>query len=209
MNKRNDVLKINSKKSFGFYLIFKRIMDICLTLIFSPVILLLVILFALLVKIDSKGPAFYSQYRLGLDGKEFKLYKLRSMKIDSESETGAIWAGKNDPRITKIGKFIRKTRIDELPQFLNVFAGQMSIIGPRPERKILSDKFLDDIPNFEDRLAVKPGLTGLAQINGGYENSPSEKLKLDLKYIQDFSFKQDVKIFFKTFSVIFSGDGAR
>lgn len=191
------------------YSFLKRVFDLFLTILFSPVIIIIIAIFAIIIKIDSEGPAFYSQDRLGLNGKEFKVVKLRSMKLNAEATTGAVWAEKDDPRITKVGKFIRKTRVDELPQFFNVFLGQMSIIGPRPERKVFSDEFVKTIPNFEDRLAVKPGLTGLAQISGGYEMSPSEKLELDLKYINNFSFKQDLKIFFKTFGVLLTGDGAR
>lgn len=187
----------------------KRFFDLFLTVVFSPIIILIIAVFAVVIKIDSKGPAFYNQARLGLNGKEFKVVKLRSMRLNAEADTGAVWAEKDDPRITKVGKFIRKTRIDELPQFLNVFLGQMSIVGPRPERKVFSDEFLKTIPNFEDRLVVKPGLTGLAQISGGYEMSPLEKLDLDLTYIDNFSFKQDFKIFFKTFGVLLTGNGAR
>lgn len=194
---------------FGMYKYIKRGLDICLTLLAAPFLLLIIAVFALIIKLDSQGPAFYSQYRLGKNGVEFKIYKLRSMKIDAELDSGAVWAEKDDPRITKVGKFIRKVRIDELPQFLNVLIGNMSIIGPRPERKVFSDQFLEFVPNFEERLKVKPGITGLAQINGGYENSPADKLIFDLEYIENFSFKQDLKIFFKTFSVLLTGDGAR
>lgn len=191
------------------YSFWKRVFDLFLTILFSPVIIIIIAIFAIVIKIESEGPAFYSQDRLGLNGKEFKVVKLRSMKLNAEAATGAVWAEKDDPRITKVGKFIRKTRVDELPQFFNVFLGQMSIIGPRPERKVFSDEFVKTIPNFEDRLVVKPGLTGLAQISGGYEMTPSEKLTLDLEYINNFSFKQDLKIFFKTFGVLLTGEGAR
>lgn len=208
MEKEFQTDKINITNKRGYDLL-KRFLDLFLTIVFLPIISLIIFFFAILVKIDSEGPAFYSQDRLGLDGKEFRVVKLRSMRLNAEASTGAVWAEKDDPRITKVGKFIRKTRVDELPQFLNVLLGQMSIIGPRPERKIFSDEFVKTIPNFEERLAVKPGLTGLAQISGGYEMSPSEKLALDLEYINNFSFKQDFKIFFKTFGVLLTGDGAR
>ena len=122
---------------------------------------------------------------------------------------GAQWADKNDKRITGIGKFIRKTRIDELPQLINVYKGEMSFIGPRPERKIFIDEFLKAIPDFNDRLLVKPGLTGWAQVNGGYEITPQEKLELDMYYIENRSFLLDLKIIFKTIKIIFTGEGAR
>lgn len=205
MESKNKIVT-NFDSSYNYV---KRGFDIILTLLASPFLLVIIIVFAIIIKIDSKGPAFYSQYRLGKNGIEFKIYKLRSMKTDAEIDSGAVWAEKDDPRITKVGKFIRKVRIDELPQFFNVLIGDMSIIGPRPERKVFSDEFCKYIPNFEDRLQVKPGITGLAQINGGYEHSPEDKLKFDIEYINNYSFKQDLMIFLKTFSVLLTGDGAR
>lgn len=191
------------------YLYIKRIFDILLTIIGSPIIIFLIIVFGIFIKLDSKGPIFYKQDRLGKNGVEFKVYKLRSMRVDAESKTGAVWAEKNDPRITKMGAFVRKTRIDELPQFFNVLIGNMSIIGPRPERKVFSDEFSKKIPEFPQRLIVKPGITGLAQINGGYDLTPQQKLDFDLEYINSLSFKNDFKIFIRTFSVLFTGNGAR
>lgn len=191
------------------YLAVKRFFDIFITILGMPFILLLILIFGLWVKLDTKGPIFYKQERLGKNGKEFHVYKLRSMTFDAESKTGAVWAQKNDPRVTKAGTFIRKTRIDELPQFFNVLLGDMSIIGPRPERKIFSEEFSKKIPQFPQRLVVKPGITGLAQVSGGYDLTPEEKLAFDLSYINNLSLANDVKIFIKTFSVIFTGSGAR
>lgn len=191
------------------YVYLKRFFDIILTLLFSPIIILIVVIFAIIVKLDSKGPAFYTQLRVGQAGKEFKIYKLRSMRVDAEVNTGAVWAEKNDPRITKVGRFIRKVRIDELPQFLNVLIGDMSIIGPRPERKDLTDQFEDEIPGFKQRLLVKPGITGWAQVNGGYDITPAEKLVFDREYLDKFSLKQDIVIIFKTIRVVLTGSGAR
>ena len=131
------------------------------------------------------------------------------MKTDAEKIGGAQWAEKDDPRITKIGRFIRKTRIDELPQLVNILKGDMSLIGPRPERPELTYEFEQDIPGFIDRLLVKPGLTGWAQVNGGYDITPAEKLVLDLEYINNRSIMLDMKIILKTAKVVLTGDGAR
>ncbi|QIK86863.1 sugar transferase [Erysipelothrix sp. HDW6B] len=201
----NEEIKV---KPTGF-LVFKRIADVVLTILASPFIIILVAIFAVAVKVDSKGPAFYTQMRIGKGQKEFKIYKLRSMRIDAESDTGAVWAEKDDPRVTKVGRFIRKVRIDELPQFLNVLIGDMSIIGPRPERADLTWQFEKEIPGFINRLSIRPGITGWAQVNGGYDISPAEKLAYDTVYINNMSLKQDMVIVGKTIGVIFTGDGAR
>ncbi len=157
---------------------------------------------------ETPGSPFYVQERIGKNGKRFKMVKLRSMTIDAEKE-GAKWAEVNDPRITHVGAFIRKTRIDELPQLVNILKGDMSIVGPRPERPFFTAQFNKEIKGFENRLVVKPGLTGLAQVSGGYDISPSEKLKYDLAYIQNLTFSLEVKIILKTFKVILTGEGAR
>ena len=136
------------------------------------------------------------------------MYKVRSMRMDAE-KNGAQWAEKNDPRVTKVGKFIRKTRIDEIPQLYNVLKGDMTFVGPRPEREVFYKEFEKDISNFRERLKVKPGVTGYAQVHGGYDVTPAEKLELDLYYIEHMSVGMDLKMIFKTVSVIFTGDGAR
>ena len=148
------------------------------------------------------------QERVGLNGQKFIMYKLRSMYLDAE-KNGYQWAEKNDPRITKIGHFIRRTRIDEFPQIINIIKGEMSIIGPRPERPEFINEFLKDIPNFNERLAVRPGITGWAQVNGGYELTPKDKLVYDLFYINHESIKLDFLILLKTIKVIFTGHGSR
>ena len=158
--------------------------------------------------LESPGNPFYVQSRMGLMGKEFNLIKLRSMRTDAE-KNGAQWADKNDPRITKVGRFIRKTRIDELPQIFNVLKGDMSIIGPRPERQIFVEEFVKYIPDFPKRLEVKPGLTGWAQVNGGYEILPEQKLELDLYYINNKSLILDILIILKTIQIVLTGEGAR
>lgn len=196
---------IENKKKYTYI---KRQLDFLLALIAIVLTTPIVISTAILIRIESKGPAFFKQKRLGLNGKEFNVIKLRSMRIDAE-KNGAQWASKNDSRVTRIGAFIRKTRIDELPQLWNILKGDMSLVGPRPERPIFADKFTKEIPGFEKRLMVKPGLTGWAQVNGGYDITPKEKLYLDLYYIQNRSLKLDTVIVMKTFKVVLTGDGAR
>lgn len=184
--------------------IFEIILAICGILILSPVLIII----SILIKIDSKGPIIYSQERLGINGKRFRVLKFRSMVVDAE-KGGPQWAKKDDNRVTKFGHFIRKTRIDELPQLLNVLRGDMGIIGPRPERPIFTDKFSEEIPNFRDRLVVRPGLTGWAQVNGGYDITPREKFELDMYYIRNMSILLDMKILVKTVKVVITGEGAR
>ncbi|MGG0510594.1 sugar transferase [Priestia megaterium] len=200
-----DVLK----KEFPlFYLLCKRVCDIAISLMALVVLLPVILLFALIVMIETPGSPFFLQERLGQSGRAFTIMKLRSMYSDAE-KNGAQWAVKNDSRVTKVGKLIRQTRIDELPQLWNVLKGDMSIVGPRPERAVFIEEFQKTLPAFSQRLAVKPGLTGWAQINGGYELTPAEKLELDLYYIQHTNIRFDVKIMIKTLRVIVTGDGSR
>lgn len=190
------------------YNVYSRILDICLSLIGLIIGIPLVIIFGILIKLEDKGPIIYKQERVGKHGKLFNVYKLRSMRVDAE-KYGAQWAQDNDPRILKVGNFIRKTRIDEIPQLFNILKGDMSIIGPRPERPMFTMQFNDDIDGFINRLLVKPGLTGWAQVNGGYEMTPEEKLKWDLDYIQNRNIFIDIKIIFRTVNVVLTGEGAR
>ncbi|ALC89555.1 UDP-phosphate N-acetylgalactosaminyl-1-phosphate transferase [Bacillus sp. FJAT-18017] len=190
------------------YLYLKRIIDIVIGGIGIVLSLPVILLFALLIILETPGSPFYFQERVGQNGRTFKIIKLRSMRIDAEKQ-GARWAAKCDPRVTRVGAFIRKTRIDELPQLLLVLKGDMSIVGPRPERPVFVKKFNQEIAGFEKRLLVKPGLTGLAQVNGGYDITPEEKLQYDLEYIQKLTFKFEMKIMMKTFKILFTGEGAR
>lgn len=190
-------------------LIGKRVCDIIFGIIFGIISLPIIFVFGILIKATSKGPVFFKQQRVGYMGKPITIIKLRSMKNNAEKKTGAVWATKDDPRVTKVGHFMRKTRIDELPQFWSILKGDMSLVGPRPERFALTEKFTKKWPDFPQRLRIIPGLTGCAQIHGGYELKPNEKCKLDNYYIEHYSLGLDFKIAFKTFKIILTGDGAR
>lgn len=192
----------------AIYYVLKRFIDIILSIVGLIVGIPLMLFFALLIILESPGSPLYSQERVGKDGKIFTLYKLRSMKLNAEIN-GEQWADKEDPRVTKVGKLIRKTRIDEIPQIFNVLKGHMSVVGPRPERPNFTIQFNEEIPGFINRTLVMPGLTGWAQVNGGYDMSPKEKLEYDMEYIQKKSIKLDLLIILKTFRVLFTGEGAR
>jgi len=185
----------------------KRFFDIIFSLIGLIIALPIMIIFSILIVLETPGSPIYSQERVGRNGKHFKIYKLRSMYKDAEAN-GAQWAEEDDPRVTKVGRFMRKTRIDELPQLFNILKGDMSIVGPRPERPIFTYQFNEEIPGFINRLRVKPGLTGWAQVNGGYELTPAEKLEYDLYYIENRSMWLDIKIILKTVKIVLTGDGA-
>ena len=181
-------------------------------LIFSLLLLIIAvpicILACIAIYVELRVNPIYTQKRVGLNGRVFKIYKLRSMYIDAEKD-GPKWASENDERITKIGRIIRKTRIDELPQLVNILKRDMSFIGPRPERPEFIKEFIKYIPDFNDRLLVKPGITGWAQVNGGYSLTPKEKLEFDKYYIKNRGFKLDLLILIKTIIVIFTRHGAR
>lgn len=187
---------------------FKRLTDFFLSIVLLIPAIPICLISAIFIILETNGNPLYVQERVGLNGDKFKIYKLRSMYSDAEKD-GHKWAEKEDSRITKVGSIIRKTRIDELPQLINIIKGEMAIIGPRPERPEFIEEFLKEIPDFNDRLAVKPGITGWAQVNGGYELSPKEKLKYDQYYIEHENFKLDVLILFKTIKVVFTGEGSR
>lgn len=162
---------------------------------------------ALLVRLDDGGPVFYTQTRVGQNGKLFKLYKLRTMKVDAEGDQPR-WAVKDDPRVTRVGRLLRRTRLDELPQFYNVFVGQMSLVGPRPERPDFAAHLSQSIPYFNERHLVKPGLTGWAQINFHYTSSIQDakrKLQFDLYYVKNMSIELDLMILLRTLGVFLRG----
>ena len=184
---------------YGWNIIIKRSLDI----VFSSFILILLspfmLIIALLIKLTSAGPVFYKQERMGLDGKIFNMIKFRTMLVNAEAETGPVWASKDDPRCTNIGKFLRMTSMDELPQFFNVLKGNMSIVGPRPERPVLIENFRDKIPKYMLRHKMKAGITGWAQVNGWRGSTSLEKrIEYDLYYIENWSLYLDLKIIWLT-----------
>ena len=191
---------------------FKRLADILLSVLGLILAAPLMIVVTILIKIDSQGPVFYRQQRVGQNGKRFTLTKFRSMRDDAEAVTGPIFADKDDLRITRVGRVLRTTRVDELPQLLNVLRGEMSFVGPRPERPFFVEQFAKDIPYYTQRLSVKPGLTGWAQVcysYGATVEDAVEKLRLDLYYIKHVSLILDLFIIMKTLKIIVLGKGAR
>jgi len=188
----------------------KRLMDIVLSSILLIVSFPVTFLFAIVIKLDSKGPIFYRQERMGLNGKVFKIVKFRTMVQNAEKGTGPVWSTKGDSRITKVGKFIRKVRIDEIPQCINVLKGDMSFVGPRPERPFFVEKLSKEIPLYKRRLKVRPGITGWAQVKHKYDETIDDvkmKLRYDLFYIENMSLRMDFKIIFRTIFVVLFGKG--
>lgn len=180
----------------------KRTIDVLISLIVTVIALPILLLVALAIKVEDRGPVFYTQERVTRGGKVFKILKFRSMIVDAEKDGLSIPATGGDPRITKVGRFIRATRIDELPQILNILKGDMSIVGPRPERVEHVEKYSKEIPEFEYRLKVKGGLTGYAQIYGKYNTSAYDKLRLDMLYIENYSVALDIKLILLTLRVM-------
>ena len=181
----------------------KRLLDILISLIALPFVLLTIIIFGPIIFFTDRGPIFYCGKRIGRNGKPFKMIKFRSMKVnapDIRLEDGSTYNGEDDPRVTKIGKFLRKTSIDELPQFLNVFVGQMSLIGPRPDPLDWLDKYPEDIKVF---LTVRPGITGYSQAYFRNSADGYEKMQNDAYYAKNLSFWLDIKVFFKTLGTVF------
>lgn len=191
-------------------LVVKRTIDVFFSLVILLGFLPLWFLIAVLIKIDSKGPIFYTQERVGKDGKVFKIIKFRSMVAAAERATGPVWAQDNDPRVTYVGRVLRKLRLDEIPQFLNILDGDMSLVGPRPERPFFVEQLKKEIPLYTRRLRIRPGLTGWAQVKGVYDQSiehVKQKLEYDLFYIENMSFRMDLKIILNTIYVMLKGKG--
>ena len=202
----DDIGKVYNRSA---YCAVKRMFDIIMSLIAIIVLAVPMIIIAIAIKITSDGTVLYKQERLGLDGKPFMIVKFRTMDMDAEA-SGARWsAGDDDPRIFPLGRFLRKTRLDELPQLWNILKGELSIVGPRPERECFYKEFETYIHGFSNRLKVKPGLTGLAQVNGGYDLKPEEKIVFDMEYIRERSVLMDLGIILKTVGVVVFGRGAK
>ncbi|MBR97820.1 MAG: UDP-phosphate N-acetylgalactosaminyl-1-phosphate transferase [Dehalococcoidia bacterium] len=176
----------------------KRLFDLILlsisNVLLFPLLLLAVVTLSILIKLEDRGPVLYTQKRIGLNGKVFNLYKFRSMKVNAEQLTGPVLSSQFDQRQTNIGTFMRKRALDEIPQLYNLWNGDMSIVGPRPERPELVEKIIEDLPEFIARQTVKPGLTGLAQIRGKYSSDPGVKLMHDQAYIHNMTPMVDIKI---------------
>ncbi|WNC13342.1 sugar transferase [Brevibacillus brevis] len=202
------VLSIQPPRFVPGKLLVKRSFDIAVSslmlILLSPVML---ILYAL-IKVTSPGPAIFKQERLGEGGRSYMIYKFRSMVPDAEKATGPVLAADGDPRITRIGKFMRSTRLDEIPQLFNVLKGEMSLVGPRPERPFFIRQFQESIPDYTYRLSVKPGITGLAQILANYSTKVEDKLRFDILYVKTYSFVLDIKILLQTIRVVLQREQA-
>lgn len=221
-------------RKLAIYNFLKRTLDIFGAILGLILTLPVWLIVPILIKLDSPGSVFYTQTRVGINrrkrerrsyqdadakenrkadrrsdnncGRQFKVYKFRTMVNDAESKTGPVWATKNDSRITKLGSFLRKTRLDEIPQFINVLKGEMALVGPRPERPKFVKELKDEVKDYTKRLEVKPGITGLAQVTSGYDDSISAvktKVELDMEYINNRSIWLEIKILFKTVLVVF------
>ena len=187
--------------------VFKRVFDIIIALIAMPFLGILLLIVGPMIYFEDKGPIFYNAPRVGKNGVEFKMYKLRSMKVNAPDlvmADGSTYNGEDDPRLTKVGSWLRKTSMDEMPQFINVLIGDMSVIGPRPDLKRETELYEG---NEGDKLLVRPGITGYAAVYGRNSIPWKERLKLDVYYVEHLSFMLDAKVFFKTFSTIFKQEG--
>lgn len=202
------VLSVQPPGLTAAQLFLKRVFDVIvssfLIIVLSPIMLVLFVL----VPLTSKGPAIFKQERMGRNGKEYLIYKFRSMVHDAEKKTGPTLATDNDPRITPLGRFIRATRLDEIPQLFNVLKGDMSLVGPRPERAFFIEQFCESIPDYTYRMSVKPGITGLAQVMAKYSTTVEDKLRFDLMYVRNYSLALDIKILLQTLRVVFQWEAS-
>ena len=204
------LIEVNFQESTWSSSGMKRLLDFILSSVAIISLVPFSILVGIIIKLTSKGPIIYSQERLGYSGLPYNIYKFRSMVVDAEDESGPVWALDNDPRITSVGKILRKYRIDELPQLINVFLGQMSLVGPRPERPYFIEKLKEKFPLYERRFRVRPGITGWSQIKHPSdlkEEDVRQKLRYDFYYIENLSFNLDLKILINTIVVVLSGRG--
>ena len=193
------IISLQDTPLYGWNIVIKRATDVIVSIIALIIILPLMVLIAALIKLASPGPVFYKQERMGIGGDTFQMLKFRTMRTDAEKATGPVWARKDDPRSTKLGSFLRKTSLDELPQFINVFKGDMSIVGPRPERPVFIEDFRKKIPKYMLRHKMKAGITGWAQVNGWRGNTSLERrIECDLFYIENWSLLLDIKIMWLT-----------
>lgn len=203
------IMSLQSSPLYGWDRVFKRIFDLILGTLILVIISPILLIIGLLIKLTSEGPIFYRQERVGMDGHIFQMLKFRTMRVDSEKETGPVWAKENDPRRTKVGTFLRKISLDELPQLFNVLKGEMSVVGPRPERPNFVEEFRNRIPLYMLRHKIKAGMTGWAQINGWRGNTSLEKrIEHDLYYIQNWSIGFDLRILLMTLWRGFSSKSA-
>lgn len=188
---------------------YKRPFDLSILLVSHllalPVWITLWMVIPLTIWLDDRGPIFYRQVRVGKNGKEFKVWKFRTMVADAERATGPVWAREHDPRVTRVGRILRRFRIDELPQVINILGGEMSLVGPRPERPELVDRFSEQLPGFTRRHRVRPGFAGLAQVKGRYSTSPRNKLRYDTLYVKKMGPWLDIKLLFLALVVVLKG----
>lgn len=204
------VLPMDGASIFNPQLAIKRVVDIVISLVGMIVFVILLPLLALIIRLDSPGNIFYSQERTGLNGKLFRIYKFRSMRVDAEAKTGAVFSRQGDPRVTRVGRFMRKTRLDELPQIVNILRGDMSIVGPRPERPEHIKRLTEKIPFYRTRLVIRPGLTGWAQVRYNYGSTDEDaliKLQYDLYYIRHQSILLDLNIIIRTVGKVLKMSG--
>lgn len=203
------LIEVANRQFFAPYVYLKRAVDIACAGAGLIMALPICIAAAIAIKVMSPGPIFYTQDRMGLHGRPFRLYKFRTMVPEAEAKTGPVWASANDDRITPVGRFLRKHRVDEIPQLLNVLNGDMSLIGPRPERPHFHKEFCAKWPLFERRLAVRPGVTSLSHVLGSYDSDPADRLRYDLLYISSLSLITDMKILVATIRVVLGAKGAQ
>lgn len=203
------LVEVMAPPIYGANEVIKRLIDILVSSVVLLLFLPLVLLIMVLVKMESKGRVLFKQERVGKDGRIFSLYKFRSMAKDAEKDTGPVLAKSDDKRITKLGRILRRTRLDEIPQLINVLKGDMSLVGPRPERPFFVERFKKEIPGYVQRLQVRPGVTGLAQVHSRYDISARSKLRYDLLYVRNHSLFLDMEIILRTIGVILRRRGAR